>query len=198
MHRIPRMLVIEEDLFNALNSFFWNNIYIIIYCNEDVFHLVVCPPICRLLRCLVFKQFIHGVARSASSNTLYSRLFELNLDPVDLVVHSDDEEVDGLVSLLNCGSYNYFQLHIQLSLLKVQRKHSTNLSQFQEPHEEAPDGGQPAHLMRRQRINNIEYPSQYDWHLLAIAPMFDTLDQRSRPLRNELFCDRWSTCDASI
>ena len=48
-------------------------------------------------------QFLHGVARSASSNGLNSRLFERNLNPVDLVLHSDDEEVDGVVSVVHYG-----------------------------------------------------------------------------------------------
>ena len=64
---------------------------------------MVCPPIFPFVRRLVFTQFLHGVTRSASSNGLNSRLFERNLNPVDLVLHSDDEEVDGVVSVVHYG-----------------------------------------------------------------------------------------------
>jgi hypothetical protein len=75
------MYAIEEDLFFAMNSFVWNNTYIIIHCNEDVFHLAVCPAICPLDATSGSQTVHHGVARSGSSNSLNSRLFERNLDP---------------------------------------------------------------------------------------------------------------------
>ena len=95
------MYAIEEDLFIALNSFVRNNTYIIIYCKEMSFTSRSVRLFVLWVRRLVFKQFIHGVFRSGSSNSLNSRLFERNLNPVGLVVRSDDDEVDGIVSVLH-------------------------------------------------------------------------------------------------